>query len=123
MKDNLLSSSEKNKIIKRAKENFNLYQKGNNLKNSGSSGNEIYSGSKGLKDKYSNPIINKKVIPQSKKALIKQSKARMITKHNTSKNSYNSFILENLIYNKNCHLVSVFKEAMIMDYLEEFLKR
>ena len=29
----------------------------------------------------------------------------------------------NLIFNKNTHLVSVFKDYMIIDYVEEFLKR
>ena len=32
-------------------------------------------------------------------------------------------IMENLIFNKNSHLVSIFKDYMIWDYIEEFLKR
>ncbi len=36
---------------------------------------------------------------------------------------YIGLIMENLIYNKNSHLVTVFKDYMIWDYVEEFLKR
>ena len=39
------------------------------------------------------------------------------------KYSYKGLIMENLIFNKNTHLVSVFKDYMIWDYIEEFLKR
>ena len=36
---------------------------------------------------------------------------------------YIGLIMENLIFNKNTHLVSTFKDYMIWDYIEEFLKR
>ena len=36
---------------------------------------------------------------------------------------YIGLIMENLIYNKNSHLVTFFKDYMIWDYVEEFLKR
>ena len=39
------------------------------------------------------------------------------------KYQYIGFIMENLIFNKNTHLVSTFKDYMIWDYIEEFLKR
>ena len=39
------------------------------------------------------------------------------------KYTYKGLIMENLIFNKNTHLVSVFKDYMIWDYIEEFLKR
>ena len=39
------------------------------------------------------------------------------------KYQYIGFIMENLIFNKNTHLVSTFKDYMIWDYVEEFLKR
>ena len=39
------------------------------------------------------------------------------------KYSYRGLIMENLIFNKNTHLVSIFKDYMIWDYIEEFLKR
>jgi len=35
----------------------------------------------------------------------------------------NKIVVENLIFNKNCHMVSVFKDHMIFDYVDEFLKR
>ena len=37
--------------------------------------------------------------------------------------SFNEYILSQLLYNKNTHLVSVFKDYMIYDYKEEFLRR
>ncbi len=39
------------------------------------------------------------------------------------KYKYLGLIMENLIFNKNTHLVSTFKDFMIWDYIEEFLKR
>ena len=39
------------------------------------------------------------------------------------KYTYTGLIMENLIFNKNTHLVSIFKDYMIWDYIEEFLKR
>ena len=39
------------------------------------------------------------------------------------KYQYIGLIMENLVFNKNTHLVSKFKDYMIWDYIEEFLKR
>ena len=39
------------------------------------------------------------------------------------KYKYLGLIMENLIFNKNSHLVAIFKDYMIWDYIEEFLKR
>ena len=36
---------------------------------------------------------------------------------------YIGLVMHNLIFNKGSHLVSVFKDYMIVDYVEEFLKR
>ena len=47
-------------------------------------------------------------------------------KYNNRENlnyQYIGLIIQNLIFNKNTHLVSVFKDYMIIDYIEEFLKR
>ena len=40
-----------------------------------------------------------------------------------NKYKYSYQITENLIYNKGSHLVSEFKDKMIMDFIDEFLKR
>lgn len=40
-----------------------------------------------------------------------------------ARNSYNNQLLDVLLYNKNTHFVSVFKDYMVYDYIEEFLKR
>ena len=39
------------------------------------------------------------------------------------KYQYLGLIMENFIFNKSTHLVSVFKDYMIVDFIEEFLKR
>lgn len=45
-------------------------------------------------------------------------------KYSIREGEYQGIIVENLLYNKNCHLVSVFKDNMIYDFImEEFLKR
>ena len=78
---------------------------------------------KHIKDKYIHSLARKKINPLPKVFLLKHIRSRLSEAHNSNANTYSDNILENLIYNKNCHLVSVFKESMILDYLEEFLKR
>ena len=40
-----------------------------------------------------------------------------------SRKIYNDLIMYTLLFNKNTHLVSLFKDYMIYDYVDEFLKR
>ena len=40
-----------------------------------------------------------------------------------SRKIYNDLIMFTLLFNKNTHLVSLFKDYMIYDYVDEFLKR
>lgn len=42
---------------------------------------------------------------------------------NNKNSSYNLLIVNSLIFNKNTHLVAMFKNSMIWDYIDEFLKR
>ena len=44
-------------------------------------------------------------------------------KHNSNPEKYNKMIIHNLINNRNSHQVALFKDFMIYDYLEEFIKR
>ena len=44
-------------------------------------------------------------------------------KYDCTLSKYNNIILNYLLDNMDCHLVSQFKEKMIMDYKEEFLRR
>jgi hypothetical protein len=37
--------------------------------------------------------------------------------------NYNDYILDALVFNKNTHYISIFKDYMVFDYIEEFLKR
>ena len=62
------------------------------------------------------------------KALEKLAKKNIITKYCSKRKSsiqyqYIGLIMENLIFNKNSHLVTIFKDYMIWDYYDEFLKR
>ena len=117
MKGNTLLA-DKNKIIKKSKDiNYKPTYKIPN------SGGDFSSITKHIKDKYTKSLSTKKLNPLPKKLLIKHSRIKLLEAYNSNKYTYAANMLENLIYNKNCHLVSVFKESMIMDYLEEFLKR
>ena len=48
---------------------------------------------------------------------------KLKTTHNCSNETYNSKIIESLIFNKNTHLAIVFKENTLFDFGDEFLKR
>ena len=47
----------------------------------------------------------------------------LFNEYNCTKEGYEILIVNNLLHNKPCHIVSVFKENMIQDYIDEFLKR
>jgi hypothetical protein len=47
----------------------------------------------------------------------------LISKYSCKEDDYDNMILDSLLYNKNTHVVSVFKNYMILDYIDEFLKR
>ena len=70
------------------------------------------------------PITKKKpkVLKDLKKIAMNQIHKRYGAKAKL-KYTYKGLIMENLIFNKNTHLVSTFKDYMIWDYIEEFLKR
>ena len=44
-------------------------------------------------------------------------------KYDSNKKAYEKIIINILLNNVNCHLVSVFKEKMLTDYVDEFLRR
>lgn len=44
-------------------------------------------------------------------------------KYDCNKKKYESIIVEHLLSNSNCRIVSIFKEGMINDYVDEFLHR
>ena len=44
-------------------------------------------------------------------------------KYNCDKKKYESFLVDYLLNNVNCHIVSVFKEKMLSDYVDEFMHR
>lgn len=46
-----------------------------------------------------------------------------LSKYMTSKDFYNVKVINDIIYNENSHIVSVFKDYLIFDDISEFLKR
>ena len=77
-----------------------------------------------LAEEKPEPISKKKVktYKDLKKIAMNQINKRYGPKAKI-KYKYIGLIMENLIFNKNTHLVSTFKDFMIWDYIEEFLKR
>jgi hypothetical protein len=50
-------------------------------------------------------------------------KINLNKKYLTSKEYYNAKIINDIIYNEQTHIVSVFKDYLIYDDISEFLKR
>ena len=68
----------------------------------------------------------KRKLSQIEKAIIKLnylSNLKIIKNYNCSKKKYEKYIINNLLNNANCHLVSIFKERMLTDFVDEFLRR
>lgn len=58
--------------------------------------------------------------PKSRKQIIDEN---LNKKYLTSREYYNVKIINDVIYNENTHIVSVFKDYLIFDDVSEFLKR
>lgn len=58
--------------------------------------------------------------PKSRTQLITENLER---KYLTSREYYNVKLINDVIYNENTHIVSVFKDYLIYDDVSEFLKR
>ena len=68
----------------------------------------------------------KRKLSQIEKDIIKLnylSNLKIIKNYNCSKKKYEKYIINNLLNNANCHLVSIFKERMLTDFVDEFLRR
>ena len=65
----------------------------------------------------------KKKIPKEKYKYESIAYNNLIKKYNYTPNKYNLLCVYNLLNNTYCRLVSEFKEKMILDYVDEFLKR
>jgi len=48
---------------------------------------------------------------------------RLVAKHDSDNSFYNNKLIDNLIFNKNTHVAVEFRDCMILDYTDEFLKR
>ena len=72
------------------------------------------------------PSKKKHKLSQIEKSIIKLnylSNLKIRNKYNCTKKSYEKCIISFLINNANCHLVSIFKEKMLTDFIDEFLRR
>jgi|LauGreDrversion4_2_1035121.scaffolds.fasta_scaffold953491_1 hypothetical protein len=58
-----------------------------------------------------------------RKMAMKVISNEVIKRYNTSNDEYHDVVLDSLICNKNCHIVAIFKDYMIFDFVDEFLKR
>ncbi len=58
-----------------------------------------------------------------RKMAMKVISNEVVKRYNTSNDEYHDVILDSLICNKNCHIVAIFKDYMIYDFVDEFLKR
>src|ERR1700733_7794501 len=47
----------------------------------------------------------------------------LYNKYGDIEEDYNYLFLDALIYSKNCHIFSIYKEYLIWDFVDEFLKR
>ena len=70
------------------------------------------------RQKYSSNFLD--LEKATKKCLLKKYSSKNPT---SLKYQYIGLIMENLIFNKNTHEVTIFKDYMIWDYYDEFLKR
>ena len=90
----------------------------------------------GLKNKGSNTIsflnlpFNKLILKSNKtqnenvlKFNIKNRINKNLKKYNSNKLTNRIYPINDLIESKNCHLVAVFKDYLISDYIDEFLRR
>lgn len=73
--------------------------------------------------KLEKPEINplSKIIIISKNLL--SNKYNPSNKNNNLTSNYTNIIIDSLMFNKSTHLVAIFKDYMIKDYIDEFLKR
>jgi hypothetical protein len=62
-------------------------------------------------------------LAEIRKIAMKAVSYEITSNHNTTYDEYNDVIVDSLICNKNCHIVAKFKDYMIFDFIDEFLKR
>ena len=73
-----------------------------------------------------NKSAKKRKLSKFEKDIIKVnylSNLKMRKNYNCTKKSYEKIIVNYLLNNASCHIVSIFKEKMLLDYIDEFLRR
>ena len=76
-------------------------------------------------------INNQKLSPRKEKLSLKEcikklnylSNLKIRKNYNCTPVKYENYIIEYLLNNADCHLVAIFKEKMLTDYVDEFLRR
>ena len=121
MNKNSLSTNNTNSYKQNSQNSNSSFQKFNknfhyhHLSNSNPSNNV-----KAKKKENSNSL---KIFESKLKNYKIYSNKKLYELYNCSPSKYDSIILEYLLHNENCHLVSIFKDYMISDYIDEFLRR
>jgi hypothetical protein len=72
-----------------------------------------------LKSEIKAAVIRRREV----KKILKNFHSKFLQKYKTSKDEYDTVLLHYFMFNKNCHIVCLFKDYMIYDYIEEFFKR
>jgi hypothetical protein len=67
--------------------------------------------------------LSQKEIVKQKNRLKSKIFTRLKIKHNSRNNNYNSILIESLIFNKNTHYTANYKDGIILDFTDEYLKR
>ena len=77
--------------------------------------------------KTGNKVTKPQKKKNSKKNILKSFESlaynSIVKKYNYTLEKYNLLCINQLLANRSCRLVSIFKEKMITDYIDEFLKR
>ena len=78
-----------------------------------------------LTSKINHSLHNNHIKNKNNSAYLLQKSlfSKLISKYNCTKEKYNLYIITRILNNSNCRIVSVFKEDMMQDYIEEFLHR
>ena len=107
-----------------------LKQKTENIDNNNKKGhNKINKTKKDLNkpDVKNEELTIKKKLKKEHKSCIKKlyffAFLKLKEKYDSTPSRFDMFILDHILKNINCHLVSQFKENMLTDYIEEFLRR
>ena len=114
-----MRTKQKKKINSQNKVFYNIDEESIDLKDIS---NELFNINESNREKI--PIPKEPLsLKECLKKLNQLSKKKIYKKYNCTQTKYEHFLVEYLLNNVDCHLVSIFKEKMLTDYIDEFLRR